>query len=299
MNNNIKKVLLIGNGAMAQHIALQCALFDYDAVVYVRNPNKIQLVQEALEAVAQTLVNDNLVSQKKAEQALTKIAYTSNVKEACKDVDLVSESVSEDVNIKIEIWKKFAPYFPEHAILTTNTSSLLPSMFADASGAPERFLSWHFHLTVFRQNLADIMAHDRTDSKYVDRLKSFTESIGQNCCILKKECGGFLANNLLFVVLDKALDLYLEGVADFIDIDKAWMVVRLENSGPFAIMDKIGIDVMMDLLPESANREEKMRLFRTMADNNELGMKSGKGFYTYPNAIWQRSDFVVRPKPLY
>lgn len=298
MNNCIKKVLLIGNGAMSQHIALQCTLFGNEAIMYVRNSKKIDTVKENVKKIADSLIADKLISEKKAEEALSRLEYTSDIKEACEGVDLVSESVSEDVEVKIETWKKFAPYLPKEAILTTNTSSLLPSMFADASGAPERFLSWHFHLTVFKQNLVDIMVHERTDLKYVEILKEFTESIGQNYCFLKKECAGFLANNLLFVVLDKALDLYLFGAADFVDIDKAWMTVRLENSGPFAIMDKIGLDVIIDLLPKSDNRQAKIDLLQTMIDNNKLGMKTGEGFYKYPNAVWQREDFVNRPKPI-
>ncbi|MEG1501396.1 MAG: 3-hydroxyacyl-CoA dehydrogenase NAD-binding domain-containing protein, partial [Clostridiales bacterium] len=212
----IRKVLIIGNGAMAQHIGLQCALFDNEVVIYIRNPKKNDGVKASLRKVADSLVADNLVSGEKADQALTRITYSNSVEDACKDVDLVSESVAENPEAKIDVWKKFAPYLPASAILTTNTSSMLPSMFAEASGAPERFLAWHFHLTVFRQNLADIMAHPGTDPKYVEAMKDFTKSIQQNYCMMKKESPGYLANSMLFVVLDKALDLYLSGAADFI-----------------------------------------------------------------------------------
>lgn len=296
--NEIKKVLVIGNGSMSQHIAVQCAIFGTEAAIYVRNPKKNAFVNDGVKNVLSGLITDGLLSKVKAEEALERITLHNDVQEVCRGADLVSESVSEEVGVKLVTWKKFAPYLPENAILTTNTSSLLPSMFSDASGAPDRFMAWHFHLTVFRQNLADIMPHPGTDPKYVEVLKDFTKSIHQNYCIMKREYAGYLANSMLFVVLDKALDLYLAGAADFIDIDKAWMTVRIENSGPFAIMDKIGLDVMLELLPESKNKKEKIKLLEDKIGRGELGLKSGGGFYTYPNPVYSEKDFVVRPKPV-
>ena len=291
----IKKVLMIGNGAMSQHIGLQCALFGSGVVIYVRNPQKNEAVAASLQKVAESLISDGLVSRERAAAALCRITLSNDPQEACLGVDLVSESVAEDLAAKLATWKKFAPYLPKHAILTTNTSSLLPSAFAEASGAPERFLAWHFHLTVYRQNLADIMPHPGTDPRNVEMLREYTESIGQNCCVLKREYAGYLANSMLFVVLDKALDLYLAGAADFVDIDKAWMAVRLENSGPFGIMDKIGFDVMVDLLPESPNKREKLALFANMMSAGKYGAKSGRGFYIYPDPLYAEKDFVLRP----
>lgn len=292
----INKVLIIGNGVMSRHIAIQCSLFGNDVVMYVRNAAKNDAVKEGVKSVLAGLTVDGLVSEAKAAEAFERISYANDPEKACFGVDLVSESVAEEEAAKIAVWKKFAPHLPSHAILTTNTSSLLPSMLAEASGAPERFMAWHFHLTVFRQNLADIMVHPGTDQRYVEALKDFTRSIQQNYCIMKREYPGYLANSMLFVVLDKALDLYLAGAADFIDIDKAWMTVRIENSGPFAIMDKIGLDVMMELLPESKNKSEKLRLLKDKIDKGELGMKTGKGFYRYPNPVYLEKDFVIRPK---
>lgn len=295
---SINRVLLIGNGAMARNIGLQCALFGCEAVVYVRNASKNQEVLKSIEAVAEGLIADNWISESKGREALCRISISNAPEEACNGVDLVSESVAETTEIKLETWKKFAPFFPPHTILTTNSSSIVPSVFAEASGAPERFLSWHFHLPVFKQNLVDIMGHKGTDMKYVEALENFSRRIGQNYCTLRKECGGFLANNMLFVVLDKALELYLEGAAGFEEIDRAWMTVRLENSGPFGIMDKIGLDVILELLPESENKNEKIKLINDKVDRGESGVKSGKGFYKYPNPSYTKEDFVLRAKRL-
>lgn len=291
---SIHRILLIGNGSMCQQIAVQCALFACDAVLYVRNIAKNDQVRQEIESILAGLEKQKMVSRGKAAKALSRISLSNDVADACQHVALISESVAEDLAVKRETWGKFAPHLPKNAILTTNTSSLLPSQFAAASGAPERFLAWHFHLPVFRQNLCDIMVHPGTDPKYVPVLEAFSKKIHQNCCILKKEHGGFLANNMLFVVLDKALDLYLDDIADFANIDKAWMGVRVADSGPFGIMDKIGLDVMLELLPVSPNRAAKERLLRDMTDQGRLGVKSGKGFYDYPDPEYQVEGFVFR-----
>ena len=107
-----------------------------------------------------------------------------------------------------------------------------------------------------------------------------------------------MANNMLFAVLNQALHLHLKGIASVEDIDKAWMAVRMANSGPFGIIDKIGLDVTLDILPDTPEKEKFDKFLTDMINRGNLGVKSGKGFYTYPDPAFEAEGFVVRAKPV-
>ena len=213
-------------------------------------------------------------------------------------MDLVSESVPEDYDLKKKVWSGFAPYLPGHSILTTNTSSLLPSKFKDACGAPERFLSWHFHTPVFFQNLVDVMPSPATDPLYCKILMDFSPMIGQNVVYLENEYPRYLANTMFGAIIRSALKLYLDGAASYEDIDKAWMGVRKADMGPFGLMDKVGLDIEIHVLSQDPTQTKAVEMLEKMVSQGKLGVKSGQGFYSYPNPKFEKPGFIVRPRPV-
>lgn len=212
-------------------------------------------------------------------------------------MDLVSEAVFERYDTKEEVWARFAPHLPKHAILTTNTSSLQSSRFVHACGDPGRFLAWHFYTPIFFQNVVDVMPLPGTEAKYVEAMLDFSKAIHENPVILTKETPGFLANNMLFSVLNTAMDLYRQGAAGFEEIDRAWMGVRLANAGPFGLIDKIGMDVTHDIMATwYGTNQDNMPILADKVAKGELGVKSGKGFYSYPNPAFLDPEFIVRAR---
>lgn len=292
----IKKVMMIGSGTMAQQIAGQCALYGHEVVLYVRDEEELQIAKNGiLKSVLAPIVNTGAITQEAANKIAAEISYINDPSQTPRDVDLVSESVLESYEIKEKVWRDFAPHLPEHAILTTNTSSLQPSRFADACGAPQRFLAWHFCLPVFFQNIADVMPLPKTDKKYVSVMVEFSRKIHENAIVLKKETEGYLANSMLFAVLNEALSLYRREAADIENIDKAWMGARLAEIGPFGIIDKIGTDLSAEIIGNWDGVDLKnIEILKEMASKGLLGIKSKKGFYTYPNPVFQKQGFIFR-----
>lgn len=302
--DQIKKVLILGNGTMGQNVGVQCAAFGYDVVIFLRpeDPTENEKnVCSGIRTYMDFLVGEGMLSEESSNLIMSKISFSRDEKQACEGIQLVSESVLEDVSTKQAMWSRFAPYFPEDAVLTTNTSSLLPSQFMEATGAPERFLAWHFHTPVFIQNYADVMITPKTDPQAMQTMIDFSAKVNQNCGVLTKELDSFMANNMLFGVFDQALRIYLDGYADFVDIDKAWMGVRVYPIGPFGLMDKIGIPTMRHIY---AGREQNdvlqrsVALFDNMIAEGKLGKPNGKGFYTYPNPAFEQDGFISRAKPV-
>jgi len=163
----IKKVLIVGGGTMGQQIAFQCAAHGYGVSFYDIDEGALEKALERLSAYADNLVTGGYLERQTAEKALAGIAVTTDAMEAAKDTDLLSESVTEDPILKGAVFAQFNKLCPERTIFTTNTSLLVPSLIAEATGRPDRFVAFHFHQPAWTDNVADIMPHPGTSAKVV------------------------------------------------------------------------------------------------------------------------------------
>ena len=138
--------------------------------------------------------------------------------------------VPEDPNLKARIFAQFNLLCPERTVFTTNTSSLVPSMFAEATGRQDRFAAFHFHDIRFTR-IVDIMPHPGTAPKTIILIKAFADKIEQTALVLKKETSGYLFNAMFMKLVEAAQTLASSGVASVEDIDRAWMGVMNAPSG--------------------------------------------------------------------
>lgn len=304
--DDIRNILVIGNGLMGNQIACQCALYGKNVRIFVglAEPSEtVESIEKIQTDYLNMLIEKGMISRKRMKEGLGRITYHNDIERICQGIDLVSESVLESLDVKRKIWERFAPYLPTDAILTTNTSTLLPSDYADASGAPERFMAWHGHAPVFIQNYFDIMPHSGTDRTLISTMKEFSESIGLTYGVLTKETPGYLANNMLSAVFDVALHLWIHGAGSFQDIDRAWMAVRVYPIGPFGLLDKVGIRTARHVYAARKEQDnetaEIIARFDRMLAEGRSGCDVRKGFYDYPDAEFLRDDFVNRAKPLF
>jgi 3-hydroxybutyryl-CoA dehydrogenase len=289
----IKKILIIGCGTLGLRIALRCAVDGYEVMMYDLTEEKLENAVKIQQKILKSLVSQGLVREEWADQMYSRITTTTNKQEATKGIDLVSESVTENIELKQKVWSEFAPFFEKHTILTTNTSYLLPSSFAEASGAPERFCAWHFH-DVFIANVVDIMPHSTTDPAICDTLMEFSKTIHQTPVYVKKESSGYIFNAMLMSVIGSAGHLLAKDVASIYDIDRSWMGNLKTPIGPFGMLDQVGLDTAWHIT--SNMKDEKSQRFaailKTYIDEGKLGVKSGEGFYQYPHPAYAKGGFV-------
>ncbi len=219
--------------------------------------------------------------------------FTTDAKLAASDADLVSESVTEDLELKKRVWAQFGELCPEKTIFTTNTSSLLPSKYAEATGRPERFCALHFH-DVFYANVVDIMPNPQTEAWIIDLLKAYGESIQQTVVIMKRESPGYIFNAMLISVLGAAGALVTFDVASIEDVDRSWMGNFKMPMGPYGILDEVGLDIAWHIV--HVFKDEKSKRFSKLLDSyiqqGKLGRKVGEGFYKYPKPRFQEDDFI-------
>ncbi|MGE5543560.1 MAG: 3-hydroxyacyl-CoA dehydrogenase NAD-binding domain-containing protein [Bacillota bacterium] len=304
--DDIKRILIIGSGTMGRHIGLQHALYGYEVVFYDIDEKVLQVATTHIGKIAAKLLQTGYISEEMHANVEKLITTTTDPKEASRGVQLVSESVPENIGLKQKVWKEFDQYLPQDAILTTNTSTLVASMFAEASGRPERFLAWHFHLPVFSANVVDVMPHPGTDPAVTEIMLQHSKNIAQIPIDIRIEWPHYVYNELLTALQGAALRLAVNNVATVEDIDRAWMAIMGTKIGPFGIMDSVGIDTSyhitaqdMELHPDTPYLKEIVQFLKAKVDANELGRKTGQGFYSYPNPAYEQPDFVKRVKPMY
>jgi len=131
--------------------------------------------------------------------------------------------VTEEVEIKKEVWRKFGKIAPKKTFFTTNTSYMLPSMFVDESGRPEMFCAFHFH-DVFYSRVVDIMPHPGTDPAMIPMLEDFGRKLNQVTVLVQKENPGYIFNTMLLALIGAAGKLLTGEVGSVEDIDRSWMV---------------------------------------------------------------------------
>jgi 3-hydroxybutyryl-CoA dehydrogenase len=234
-----------------------------------------------------------LITPEAAEVALGRISFTTDPVQAAADADFVSESVVEDLAVKKKVWAQFGAFCPPHALFTTNTSYLLPSMFAAETGRPALFCAFHFH-DVFTANVVDVMPHAGTEPFVVDFLMELGRKLAQTPVYVKKESPGYIFNAMLVALIGAAGALVTYDVASIEDVDRSWMGNFKMERGPFGILDVIGLETVWHItntMPDEKSRKFAA-LLKTYTDAGKLGIKTGEGFYKYPNPAYKENDFV-------
>lgn len=293
----IKKVLILGAGTMGQQIGLQCAIHGYEVVYYDLSREILDKGIKRVSKLANWYTSTGRITPEQLEQTMARITSTVDPAEAAHDADLISESVPEDPDIKAQVFAQFHALCPERTVFTTNTSMLVPSMFAEATFRPEKLCALHFH-DLRATTVVDIMPHPGTDAAVTQIVHDFAVSIGCIVIMLQRENNGYVFNTMLSSLFFSALTLASKGVSSVEDIDRAWMGVTYMPMGPFGIMDQVGLSTVWTITDYWAKKmgdpgaQKNADFIRQFVERGELGYKTGKGFYTYPNPSYQAKNFL-------
>jgi enoyl-CoA hydratase/3-hydroxyacyl-CoA dehydrogenase len=293
----IRKVVFIGGGTMGSFNSLVAALAGYSVWVYDESAEALDTLTERHRAWGDILGERWGVPKDRIEEGLLRIRKTLDPVEAAAEADLISESVFERLELKRQVHRFFDEICPPKTILTTNTSTLLVSEIAAAVKRADRFAAMHFHQPSI---LADLMAGPRTSPETMEALKQYLKSIGMTYVIVKKERAGYLHNAMYTAFLGAALMLHILGGISIEEIDRSWMISQNATAGPFAHLDHVGFNVVVDAFSERSDPEDPLipirdavkAFFAPYLERGEWGAKSGKGFYTYPNPAFQGPAFL-------
>jgi 3-hydroxybutyryl-CoA dehydrogenase len=298
--DDIRRIAVVGAGTMGQQIAFQCAGHGFEVALYDLAPAALYAARSALDAYAAGLVTDGVISNETRAAALGQIILTSEPAVAAADADLISEAVPEDPDLKGRVLVEFDALCPSRTIFMTNTSTLLSSQFAQATGRPDRLIALHFHLPVWVNNVADVMPHRGTAPEVSWLVREFARRIGQVPIALCREHHGYVFNAMYTALNREAITMAERGVASIEDIDRSWMGVTKAPVGSFGALDAVGLDTAWKITDDWARKLFWIRQLRRNAkwlkayvDRGHLGVKSGHGFYRYPNPAYERPDFIA------
>ncbi len=215
-------------------------------------------------------------------------AGTTCYEEAARDADLIIEAIAEDPQQKIAFYEELAKHMPEKTILVTNSSTMLPSAFAEHTGRPAKYLALHFANEIWRNNTGEVMGHAGTEQEYYDMVVEFAEAIGMVPLQLHKEQPGYILNSMLVPFLNASQALWANDVADPETIDKTWQLGTGAPAGPFRILDIVGLTTAYNIAIMDPRAKDPSTIQGKIAaklkekiDAGETGVNVGKGFYDY------------------
>ena len=283
----LSRVTVLGTGVLGAQIAFQAAYTGSDVVAYDIGDEQIAVARARFDGLAATYLTPQGLrgaTEQTTQEALRRLAFSTDLAEAVADADLVVEAVPESLELKRDLYARLAPLLPERTVLATNSSTLLPSDLVDATGRPEKFLALHFANLIWVNNTAEVMGTPATSPEVFRAVVEFARGMGMVPIELKKEQPGYVLNSLLVPLLNAASALLVKGVADPETVDTTWRIGTGAPFGPFQIMDVVGLRTVHAVSvaggPEGRAFAEMIQ--RDYLDRGATGRESGEGFYSYP-----------------
>lgn len=280
----IKKVTVLGTGVLGSQIAYQTAFHGFEVIAWDIDDAAVAAAHTRFAGLAATYDAEvDGAKDGKSAAALERITVTSDLADAVQDADLVIEAVPENPAIKTDTWTKVGELAPEKTIFATNTSTLLPSSFMEATGRPEKFLALHYANRIWAMNTAEIMGTSKTDAAVFDTVVEFATEQGMVPIPLKKEQPGYVLNSLLVPLLNAASALLVNEVAEPETIDATWRIGTGAPLGPFQIFDVVGLTTAynVSVMGDETSKKFAELVKRDYIDQGKLGVATGEGFYRY------------------
>ena len=292
----MKRVVVIGAGSLGRQIALQCARHGFAVALHDIDAAALDEAREYQRGVVAEWIASGEVADE--ESILDNIRYETDLARAVADAELAIEAAPEQIDLKRALFARLDRLLPAHAILATNSSSIRVSLLEDATERPERVANLHFYYGVWETPMVEVGGGSGTEAAVLDALTDFARAIKILPLRVQRESAGFVFNRVWRAVKREVMRVADSGVASVEDIDRAWMIkFGREKAPPFAQMDRIGLDVIRDIeihyAAESGDPADlPLPILTDKVERGELGVKTGKGFYSYPEPAWMAADFL-------
>lgn len=286
MTSGFRTVTVLGTGVLGSQIAFQAAFHGFAVTAYDIDQAAVTAAHERFAKLAATYRAEVPGGTAGADAAARALVVTDDLAAAVADADLVIEAVPEILDLKRATYARLAELAPERTVFATNSSTLLPSDLAASTGRPDRFLALHFANRVWRFNTAEVMGTAETDPAVFERVVEFAGEIGMVPIPIHKEKSGYVLNSLLVPWLDAATELAAFDYAAPADIDRVWRIGTGSPIGPFQILDVIGLTTPYNIMSHGGDKQRRIAawLKENYIDRGKLGVATGEGFYTYPDA---------------
>ncbi len=282
---SIKQVSVIGAGTMGNGIAHVFAQHGFSVTLIDVQEAQLQKALATIEKNLDRQVSKGSLNESQKQETLNNIRTATSIADGVKSADLVVEAATENVNLKLEIFKQMDASAPAHCILASNTSSISITRIAAVTKRPEKVIGMHFMNPVPVMKLVEIINGYATETSINQTITDISKQLGKVPCTVN-DYPGFIANRILMPMINEAIISLFEGVAGVEEIDTVMKLGMAHPMGPLQLADFIGLDVCLSILNVLHDgfgnpKYAPCPLLVNMVTAGKLGAKSGEGFYTY------------------
>ncbi|MBK8700292.1 MAG: 3-hydroxybutyryl-CoA dehydrogenase [Saprospiraceae bacterium] len=281
----MKEITVIGAGTMGNGIAHVFAMNGYRVNLCDISPESLDRALKTIEANLERMVKKGSLDAEGKQNTLDNISTSTSIEEACAKADLVVEAATENIDLKLKIFKQVDDAAPAGCILATNTSSISITRIAAVTKRPDMVIGMHFMNPVPVMKLVEVIRGYATSDAVTATIMELSKAIGK-IAVEVNDYPGFVANRILMPMINEAIYTLYEGVAGVAEIDEVMKLGMAHPMGPLTLADFIGLDVclsIMRVLFEGFGNPKyaPCPLLVNMVTAGKMGRKSGEGFYDY------------------
>jgi enoyl-CoA hydratase/3-hydroxyacyl-CoA dehydrogenase len=282
---DVETITVLGAGTMGHGIAEVAALAGYEVTLRDIEDDIVRDGYEQIEWSLDKLAEGDHITDEERDDALDRITPVVDLAEAVEAADVVIEAIIEEMSIKKDVYADVEAHAPEDAIFASNTSSLSITELSEATERPGQFCGMHFFNPPVRMDLVEVIRGEHTGDETLDVVEELAEDMGKTPVRVRKDEPGFIVNRILVPLMNEACWLVESGAATIAEVDASTKFDIGLPMGAFELGDQVGNDVTLHVLEymheELGAAYEPCPLLEQKVDDEELGKKTGVGFYNY------------------
>ena len=283
--DDIETITVLGAGTMGHGIAEVAALAGYDVKLRDINEELVSDGYEQIEWSLDKLAEKDRISEEARDAAKGNVTPLVDLEEAVEDADVVVEAIIEEMAIKKDVYQDLDEFAPERTIFASNTSSLSITDLSEVTDRPEQFCGMHFFNPPVRMELIEVISGAHTSDETMDLIVDLAETMEKTPVRVRKDRPGFIVNRILVPLMNEACWIVEEDIATIAEVDSTTKYDIGLPMGAFELGDQVGNDVSLHVLDYMHDvlgpAYEPCPLLQRKVENEELGKKTGRGFYDY------------------
>ena len=290
-------ICVVGAGFLGTQIGLQCAVHDYRTTLVEPAAAAREKSQQVVSDELNRRIAEGLYDASQARSVQTRMTYTEDLTRGVTSADLVIEAIPERLDLKRALFTQLDALTQPDTILATNSSSIKISAIESAVGRQDKVLNMHFYGMIWDRPMVELMRGSATSEATIESVYRCAQRIDVTPLVVDKESTGFIFNRVWRAIKRETLHLVNDGVTSHENVDRAWMIFTGMKLGPFALMDRIGLDVICDIenvyyRESGLERDAPPPILTDRVTRGDLGCKTGKGFYTYPQPAFEDPEWL-------
>ena len=285
----MKKISVIGSGTMGNGIAHCFAQYGFNVNLVDISRQNLDQAKTTIDRNLDRMILKKLISESEKEVIINRITFNTELNQIVKNSDLIIEAATESKEIKLDIFKKLDELCEPNTILASNTSSISIGEIGKVTNRKDKIIGMHFMNPVPIMKLVEVIQSSETSKKTVETIMELAKKLDKQP-VLVNDAPGFVANRILLPMINEAIQTLEEGVSGVQEIDTVMILGMSHPMGPLQLADFIGLDVCLSILEvlHEGLKEPKYqpnKLLKKLVHENELGVKTKKGFYDYSQGI--------------